>query len=173
MREACLEGKAPAPEALFSIRQGGRSLFGGEGSCPGSFILGPAGWEKPARQEWLLPRKRYSQSGRVGIACWAGVAPAPEALFTIRQGERSLPGGEGSCPGSSIHNPAGCEKLAGQGWLLPRKLYSRSGRVGEACQAGMAPAQEALFSIRQGARSLPGGNGSCPRSSILNPAGWE
>ena len=170
-REACLAGKAPAPEALFSMRQGGRSLLGGEGSCPGSSIHNPAGCEKPAGRGRLLPRKRYSQSGRVGEACLAGKAPAPEALFSMRQGENSLLGRGGSCPGSAIHNPAGWEKLVWRGRHLPKKLYSRSGRVRIACLAGKAPAPEALFSIRQGARSLPGGNGSCPRSSIHDPAG--
>ena len=69
VREACLEGKAPAPEALFSVRQGERSLLGRGGSCPGSSILDPAGWEKLVWRERHLPKKLYSRSGRVRIAC--------------------------------------------------------------------------------------------------------
>ena len=59
---------------------------------------------------------------------------------------------DGSCLTSSILNPAGCEKLAGQERLLPRKLF---------------------LSIRQGVRSLLARVGSCPTSLILNPAGCE
>ena len=50
----------------------------------------------------------------------------------------SFPGRDGSCPGNSILNPAGCDELSGQGWLLPRKLYPQSGRVREAFHAGNA-----------------------------------
>ena len=55
-------------------------------------------------------------------------APAPEALFSFRQGGKSLLDREGSCPGSSILIPAGARKLAGQGRLLPHKLIFLSGR---------------------------------------------
>ena len=156
-RNACWPVMAPATPAYFSSRQGQKCLLACDGSCPGCFILNAAGWKKLARQEWLLPRKLYSQCGRVEEACQAGVAPAPEALFSMRQGGKSLPGRSGSCPGSFILNAAGWKKLARQERLLPRMLYSHSGRVEEACQTGAAPAPDALFSFRQGGRSLPGG----------------
>ena len=142
-----------------------------------------------------LPDQSYFETGRVDKCLLPGMAPASQALFSIRQGVRSLLARNGSCPGSffslsgriekacragkapaprsSILNPAGCEKLAGQGRLLPHKPYSQSGRVRRACRPGIAPAPQALFSIRQGARSLPAGDSSCPASFILNPAGCE
>ena len=149
---ACRAGMAPAQEALFSIRQGVRSLLGLDGSCPSSSILNTAGSGKLVGAGMLLPRKLYSQFGRVWEACWSR---------------------DGSCPGSFILNSAGCEKSVGLGWLLPRKLYSQFGRIREACWAGMAPALQALFSIRQGLGSLLPGDDSCPGSFILNPAGCE
>ena len=126
---------APATPAYFSFRQGQKCLLACDGSCPGSFILNAAGWKKLARQGGLLPRMLFSHSGRVREASWAGKTPAPDALFSMRQGGRSLPDRSGSCPGCSILIPAGWKKLARQAWLLPRMLYSQCGRVEEACQA--------------------------------------
>ena len=37
-----------------------------------------------------------------------------------------------SCLTCHIFNPAGCEQLVALGWLLPRKLHSKSGRVWKA-----------------------------------------
>ena len=92
----------------------------------------------------------YSRSSRVGKACRLWLAPAQHVLFSI---------------------PAGADKHAGQGKLLPQMLYSHSGRVGRACWLWLAPAPDALFSIRQGRKSLPDLVGSCPKCSIPIPAG--
>ena len=147
------------------------SLLGRDGSCPRSPILKPAGCVELAGQGMLLPQKLYSQNGMVEKACLPGNAPAPEALFEKRQGGKSLLGGECSCPRSPILKGAGCEELAGQDRHLPRKLIFQTGRVRRASWPGDTPASEALFEKRQGGKSLLGGDGTCPGSSIHKTAG--
>ena len=147
--KSLLAGGAPAPEVLFAKRQGSKSLLAWDSSCPGSSIHKMAGVRKLAGQGTHLPRKLIFQTGRVRRASWPGDTPASEALFEKRQGRESLLGGECSCPRSPILKPAGCVELAGWGWLLPQKLYSKNGRVRRACWARDAPAPEALFTKRQ------------------------
>ena len=118
-------------------------------SCLRSSIHKPAWARKLVGQGRLLPQKLYTKTGMGEKACWPGKAPALEALYTNRHGANSLPGREGSCPRSLFHKPAWVRKLAGQGWHLPQKLYSQSGRVRRACWVGIAPASEAIFTIWQ------------------------
>ena len=144
-------------------------LQGWDGSCLASLISKSAGRGELACRGWLLPCKPYFQSGRVWRACWPEMTPAPQALFSKRHGEKSLPARDGSCPGSFISKAAGCEELAGREWLLPHKHYFQIGRAWRACWPGMAPAPEALFSIWQDllkpkyhmpASTIPSGNNS-------------
>ena len=71
---------------------------------------------------------------------------------------RSQPGPAGrharacSCPTCHFFNPAGCEKLCCQGWLLPHLPY---------------------FSFWQGLKSFLPWDGSCHTCFILIPAGSE
>ena len=141
---------------------------------PWNFICNPAGCEELVSRGWHLPRKPYSESGRVRRACCLGMTPASEALFRIRQGAKSLFPGDGTCLGSLIPNPAGCEELAGQGRHLPRKPYSKSGsRVRRTCCLGMTPAPEALFQIRQGAKSFVARGWHLPKKLYLQSGRGE
>ena len=80
----------------------------------------------------------------------SGMAPASLALFSIRQGMRSLLPRNSSCPLALFLILAGSEKLLALGWLLPHKLYSHSGRSQEAKRLHNTPAPQALFPFRQG-----------------------
>ena len=73
-----------------------------------------------AGQGMLLPQKLYSQRGRGEKACWPGIAPAPEVLFSKGQGAKSLLARERTCLRSSIRKEAGSRKLSSQGeYMFP------------------------------------------------------
>ena len=86
---ACGQRNTPAPQAPFSIRQGGKSFWPEEYSCPASLYSNSAGVKKFVARDMLLPRKPLFKFGRSERACGQRNTPAPLALFSIRQGGKT------------------------------------------------------------------------------------